>query len=113
MAIDALNRLSKWRTVLAGWHLGSMSVDRPGVAAMRDLQDFRLVVRAELTAVTALLIEKGVFTSEELTRQVGIEAHFMDKQMETLFPGFRTTATGLIMDPAEASVTMKQKGFPE
>ena len=53
---EALNRLFRWRIVLTNWHLGSRGPDEPGVLAMRDLQEFRLLVRAEVTALIGIVI---------------------------------------------------------
>jgi hypothetical protein len=112
--IDPLNKLCKWRSVLAGWHLGSAFIDKPGTKAMRDLMDKWLVMRCENSAFAALLIRKGVFTAEEFTRQVNAEAIHMDNQMELQFPGMRTTPDGVeFYDIELAQKTFIKLGFPE
>ena len=115
---DPLNKLCKWRSVLAGWHRGSASIMRggkpnPGVAAMRDLMDKWLIMRAEATALSALLIEKGVFTPEEFHGAIMKEAALLDKSLEKRFPGFRSHDDGMdIYDIALARKTMEDLGFP-
>jgi hypothetical protein len=110
--LAALNRLCKWRTVLAGWHLGSKAKDAPGVPAMRDLQDFRLLIRAEVSALTELLIQKGVFTEAEYRTQLEAEAVRCDLQWEAFFPGYQTTDVGVTINPTVARETNRIRGFP-
>jgi hypothetical protein len=110
---DMLNKLCKWRSVLAGWHGGSMGKDAPGCRALRDEADMRLLMLTELNALAGLLIAKGVFTAEEFTRQIDIEAAELDRSYERRFPGFRTTTTGIeIYDSDLANDTTKRLGFP-
>lgn len=110
---DMLQKLCKWRTVLAGWHGGSMGKDAPGCRALRDEAEMRLLMRAELNALAGLLIAKGVFTAEEFTRQLDIEAAHLDRSYERRFPGFRTTPDGVdIYDTDMAHETTKRLGFP-
>lgn len=113
-AREALEKLCKWRSLLAGWHGGSGLVDAPGVKALRDEADHRLIVRVELNALLGLLIQKGVFTVEEFDRALEVEAKQYDKEMAVKFPGFRATAAGLeIFSMDLAQTTMKRLGFPE
>lgn len=120
MATDTLNKLCKWRSVLAGWHTGSKALMKtdgtpvPGVAAMRDLMDKWLIIRSENNALASLLIEKGVFTASEFTDAIHAEASLLDKAMEQKFPGFRTQPYGVeIFDLPLARQTMARLGFPE
>jgi len=108
----AMNKLCKWRSVFVGWMIGSKHQSEPGVQAYRDAVDFRLAARVELNALSTLLIEKGVFTREEFTAQVTIEAELYDKTLENLFPGYRTTDQGITIDPKIAVETNRRMGFP-
>lgn len=119
MPNEALQKLCKWRAVLAGWHIGSRTLSAadgyasPGVPAMRDLMDKWLVMRAENSAIASLLIKKGVFTATEFTKELNVEAQLLDTEMERLFPGLRTTLDGVaIYDLDMARETMRAKGFP-
>lgn len=117
--IDALNKLCKWRMIFAGWHLGSKTLTTdgkatPGVAAMRDLMDKWLIVRAENSALAILLCEKGIFTQEEFYNAIMKEAATLDKELESIFPGFRTSENGIVVSDSKlAYKTMIDKGFPE
>ncbi len=108
----ALNRLTKWRTVLAGWHLGSTVKEAPGTAAMRDLRELTMILRAEQSAMATLLERKGIFTWDEWFDAVGHEAAMLDRDMTTMFPGFRSTDIGMSLDTELAQKTMQEKGFP-
>lgn len=117
--IDPLNKLCKWRIIFAGWHLGSKTLttggkSTPGVAAMRDLMDKWLIVRAENSALAILLCDKGIFTQEEFYNAIMKEAALLDKEMEKLFPGFATNEDGVYISNVKlAQQTMINKGFPE
>lgn len=105
-----LNRLAKWRALLAGWQLGTRPKGDPESDAVRDHREATLVHRAELSALAALLIDKGVFTGDEFAAAVEREADLLCTQMEARFPGIRATDHGLELDPAQAVETMK--GWP-
>jgi hypothetical protein len=113
MMIDALNKLCKWRGVLAGWHNGTRAMNAPGTQAMRDLMDKWLILRCETSALAALLVQKDVFTTAEFSAAVHREAAYLDKGMEDIFPGFRTSQDGVVIyDTALAQQTMQRLGFP-
>lgn len=102
-----LNKLAKWRTVFAGWQLGSRHKDDPESQAVRDHRELTMMLRVELNAQTQLLIKKGVFTVEEFDAQLGVEAAHLDAIYEKKFPGFKTTDEGLLIDAFLAAETMK------
>lgn len=106
------NRLGKWRVVLTGWVLGTRSDTDPRAAGMRDLQEARLLMRAELSAVANVLIKKGVVTAEEWTAALADECEFLNEAMAGRFPGIRATDDGLDMKMPEALETMRRLGFP-
>ncbi len=108
----ATNRLCKWRSVLVGWMIGSKHHDEPGVKAHRDRADAVLMLRVEVNALTALLIEKRLFTREEFMAQIVEECGHKERELEAMFPGYRTTDAGLSIDVTVASVTNQRMGFP-
>lgn len=109
-----INKLCKWRQILAGWIMGSGTKSDPGVQGMRDLQDARLITRVELSAIAALCIKKGVFTAAEFTAQAIEEAEVLDKLYTEKFKGMRTTDEGITIYDIEATkATMKRLGFPD
>lgn len=111
-ATAALNKLCKWRSVLAGWHMGTRSMNEPGTKAMRDFIEKLLVLRAEQTALIDLLLAKKVFTRQEIEDSIVQEARLLDEAYARAFPGFRTTAHGVDIDLDLAQATMKDLGFP-
>lgn len=94
----SLNRLCKWRAVLAGRHVGTKPRTDPETQAFRELYDKLLILRAEHTALVALLCEKGLITHDEFASQVVTEAQWLEKQYEQAFPGVRATDTGLVIN---------------
>lgn len=103
----ALNRLAKWRTVFAGWQLGTRAKGDPECDAVRDHRELTLMLRAELNALVALMVAKKVFTAEEYNAQLDIEADHLSKSFEKRFPGFKATDYGLDVNVALARDTMQ------
>jgi len=111
---DSLNRLCKWRAFYAGWQLGTRPSHDGPTKAIRDATDARLVSRAELNALTSLLIEHGVFTHEQWADRVAKAADTLSADLEADYPGFRVDpATGLLTMTADAVGTMQRLGFPQ
>jgi hypothetical protein len=98
---DALNRLCKFRTLLAGWQLGTRAKGDPEADAVRDHRELSLLLRAEVTALAGLLISKGVFTAEEFVQALGEEAELLTADLERRFPGVSARDDGLGLDPAK------------
>jgi hypothetical protein len=107
MPLDALNKLAKWRSVFASWQLGTRPHDDPECQAVRDHREVTMLLRAEVNALTMLLLKHGVFTEEELKTQVDDEAEHLNAKYEKRFPGFTATATGMTVDLALAKETVK------
>jgi len=103
----ALNKLCKWRSVFAGWQLGTRLDTDPESKAVRDHREVTMLMRAECNAMAALLIRKGVFTQKEWTEQLTAEAEHLDKQYERKFPGFKSSDDGMQMNIAIARDTMQ------
>ncbi len=105
-ALKSIQRLCKWRSVFAGWQLGTRASSDPECQAVRDHREVTILLRAELTALTGLLIKKGVFTAEEFTVALGDEADCLDADYERRFPGIASTDDGIVYDQ-RAAETMK------
>lgn len=101
----ALNKLSKWRGVFASWQLGTRSGDDAETRAVKDHRELSIMLRAEVNAITGLLVEKGVFTTEEFQRALLKEARQLDADYEKFFPGFFTSDTGIVINVEEAAKT--------
>lgn len=102
-----INRLAKWRTVFAGWQLGTRSTEDPECQAVKDHRELTILLRAEVSALLQLLVNKGVFGWEEYYRQLLIEATALNASYERRFPGFKVTDEGIVMTPPEAFETMR------
>ncbi len=102
----ALNRLAKWRNTFTGWQLGTRSKGDPEADAVRDHREQSIIMRAELTALTGLLLEKGVFTMEEFDAALAKEADQLSEDFARRFPGIKATDEGLTMDP----IVMQREG---
>lgn len=102
----ALNRLAKWRTIFAGWQLGTRASGDPECEAVRDHREVTMMLRAEVSAMNILLIEKGIYTLAEFQHQLLEEAGRLNRQYELFFPGMRAGEDGMILD-AKAAQTMQ------
>lgn len=106
-AMNALNKLAKWRTVFAGWQLGTRPKGDPECDAVRDHREVSIVLRCELSALVTLLIEKKVITEDEMAAAMEKEAALLDQDYEQKFPGFKATQDGIDIDVAKARETTK------
>lgn len=59
MVFEAMNKLAKWRSIFAGWQLGTRAKGDPESDAVRDHREATILLRAEVNALTACLIEGG------------------------------------------------------
>lgn len=100
-----LERLGKWRTVFAGWQLGTRPKSDPECQAVRNHYEITVLLRAEVSALSRLLVEKGVFTAEEFLKALGEEADDLCTKYENQFPGFRATDIGIVMDKRATETT--------
>jgi hypothetical protein len=109
---QALETLCKWRGVLAAWHLGSLERDAPGMAAMRDLEEARLLMRVEITALAKVLLDLELFSRADLQAAIAAEAQAMDAFYQQKFPGYRAVPAGIEMNVHVAEETRRVLGFP-
>jgi anti-sigma factor ChrR (cupin superfamily) len=94
-AVVALNKLGMWRTLFAGWQLGTRLTTDPECQAVRDHREVTLMLRAEVNALVTVLVEKGIVSVDAWDAALEAEAHLLDKQLEQRFPGVTTSQTGL------------------
>lgn len=103
----ALNVLAKWRVLFTGWQLGTRPKGDPEGDAVRDHRELTILLRAEVTAFTALLREKGVFTDDEWLAALEHEAKLLNAAYERRFPGVTASEDGLRIDPRLVEPWMK------
>lgn len=93
-----LNKLAKWRSLLAGWQLGTRPDNDPECRAVRDHREATLLLRAEMNALIDLLMKSDVFSERDWIDALHDEAVQMDKDLEKRFPGASTSELGLHFD---------------
>lgn len=107
MAVQALNRLAKWRVLLTGWQLGTRAKGDPEGDAVRDHREATLLLRVEVSALVQLLTDKGIFTNEDWSEALIVEAHALEHMLERKFPGVTANDDGLNIDLERAMPWMK------
>ena len=106
----ALNRVAKWRTVFAGWQLGTRANGDPESDAVRDTRELLILLRVELSALTSTLLDRGVIQQEHFLITIADEAEALSKSYEGRFPGATATDQGISFDigrTAEIQTWMK------
>lgn len=109
--MDPLNALCKWRRVFMNWQLGNKPKGDHEADAVVDHREATMLCRAELNAMTALLIQKGVFTELEFTAQLEVEAEELSRKYSEKFPGYAANETGITMTMPEALQTAQKFGL--
>jgi len=94
----ALNILAKWRVLFTGWQLGTRPKGDPEGDAVRDHRETTILLRAESSALSTLLMTKGLITEAEWLDALQREAEQLNKDFERKFPGVTATETGLTID---------------
>lgn len=103
----AANKLAKWRNVFAGWQLGTRLKTDPESQAVRDHREVTILLRAEVSALTRLLIEECGISLERLNVAMADEFEQLDRDYERRFPGITTDHNGVHYSLPEATETMK------
>ncbi len=107
MLARTLNKLCKWRTVLASWQLGTRGEADGECQAVKDHREVTLLLRVEASALAKLLLDKEVITKAEWEQQLLDEALALDQLLEQRFPGFKTSDLGVEIDPHLATETTR------
>jgi hypothetical protein len=105
--LEAVNRLTKWRSVFAGRWLGTRASTDPETIAVRDVVEKLLILRAEVNALIHLATARGDFTVVQLQDRIAIECAHLEAGLEKEFPGFKSNDTGMTIDTNVAVETMR------
>lgn len=97
--VNWINRLGKWRAVFAGWQLGRRPQCDPESEAVRDHRELSMLLRAELNALSALLLERKIVTVDDLSKQLQVECKYLCEAYERRFPGVKATDAGIQIQP--------------
>ena len=106
----AMNRLAKWRVVFCGWFMGTRPDTDQQAKAYKDLIERTLLMRAELSAVNRILVEKEIVGASELMDYIEEEAAELEKILELRFPGYKASEHGIDIDVELARKT--SEGWP-
>jgi hypothetical protein len=110
-AMQALNRVAKWRTLLTGWQLGTRPKGDPESGAVRDHREVTILLRVEGSALVNLLVAKGLITAQEWDVALTQEANLLSAAFERRFPGVTATDDGLVMNPRKIEAAGWMKGW--
>jgi hypothetical protein len=110
-AMQALNRVAKWRTLFTGWQLGTRPKGEPESDAVRDHREVTILLRVEGSALIELLVRKGVITAKEWEAALEREANQLNSDYERRFPGVTAADHGLVMDPRKIDAAGWMKGW--
>lgn len=80
--------------VVSGEPVGVVPDTRPGLAQMRDLIDLLLYTRAEISGLSRLLVDNGVFTTQQYQEQMAEEYNWFANVKAKQF-GCTVTDVGL------------------
>src|SRR5258705_6477891 len=94
----ALNIVTKWRVLFTGWQLGTRPKGDPEGDAVRDHREITILLRVEVTALAALLLEKGLITEADFLASLEREAKVLNEAFEAKFPGVTAHENGLTID---------------
>jgi hypothetical protein len=109
---DVMNRIVKWRSILAGWQLGTRPKTDGACRAVRDHRELSMLTRVDVNAITNLLLKKGLITEKELLEQTLVEAEAYEKGLQARFPGLKATDEGMSLQMPLAAETLKKYNFP-
>lgn len=96
--MNALNVLAKWRVLFTGWQLGTRPKGDPEGDAVRDHREATIVLRAEMSALTGLLVKREIITHDEWLAALEREATALNADYERKFPGVTASLDGLTLD---------------
>lgn len=99
----ALNIVTKWRVLLTGWQLGTRAKGDPEGDAVRDHREATILLRAEVSALVAVLVEQGVCTAQQWAEALEREAVQLNADFENRFPGVTASEQGLTLDGRAAA----------
>jgi hypothetical protein len=108
--LEALNKLAKWRTVFAGWQLGTRPKGEPESDALRDHRELSMLLRVEVSALTRVLIDNGYMTEAEWDDHLLTEAVELDAAYQKKFPGMRSTDDGILVFDGERVAEWMDEG---
>ena len=110
--LESLEQLTKWRSVFAAWQLGTRSDRDAECKAVKDHREVSILLRAEVSALTGLLVRKGLVTEAEWVESLQKEAEQLDADFAKRFPGIESTEHGIAYDIEKVRAAGTMDGWP-
>lgn len=93
---------------VAKWREGMVNTEDEQEEAVQEHRGVTLSMRVEISALTALLCEKGIMTLEDFQKAIINECNLLEVDYERRFPGIKATPIGMhFYDVNLAAETMK------
>jgi hypothetical protein len=108
----AVNRLCRFKTVLARWQLG-LTYEQQEFDAICDTRALLLILRAEVNALLSVLVETRIVKHSDFDKALEEAANRDNTNLSLRFPGYYGTDEGLAVDLKIAVATAKRYGFNE
>lgn len=110
----AFGRIRQFARYAVGRITGTTPNTNGAYKQLLSLDEARFLHRVELTALTRLMIAKGVFTSEEFAHQTLEEAIAFEHQLKEHFPEVTPADDGgsYSLDPVAFSKRCKDEKWP-
>lgn len=105
--IESANRLTKWRRHFALWQLGSSREGTQEFKAVSHHRELSMIMRAELNALTKIVLEAKLVTSEEMLKTFEEEFDLLSEDYAKAYPGITAFDWGLDIKMPEAEYTLR------
>lgn len=106
----AMQKVCKWRSLLAGWQLGTRAKEDPESQAVRDQRELLILLRIEVSALTHIMVKELGIDEADFRAYMLEEAKALDEAYEKKFPGATSSLDGMHIDIQKAQPWMSK--FP-
>lgn len=110
---EMLNTITKWKSIFAGWQLGSRPLGDPECDAVRDHREISILQRLEVNALTQILYANKIFTQEdfEQIRAKWNEGITAESDQEAAVQDHRGVTISLRVEISAISQLLCEKGI--
>lgn len=107
---NALNKATKWKSILTGWQVGSRPLGDPESDAVRDHREITILERLEISALKQILV--GVeFSQEEFNQALTIWSQGTDTSKDGAVQEHRAVTISLRVEISALIQVLFQKGI--
>lgn len=107
----AVNRLCRFKMVLARWQLGNRENGDQEFEAVCDTRSLLLILRAEVNALLSVLVDTRIIKHTDFDKALEATANRDNTNLSLRFPGYYGTDEGLAVDVRIAEATDKKYGL--